>query len=99
MAGFKQKGKTSEKKPDEKKSSTNLPAAPAPSAVAGPIDYSADAGAGLEGADKDSYAIPFLLALQPLSPQVVDKTVAGAEAGMLMNSVSLELRKEAFFIP
>jgi len=73
--------------------------APANTAVSAAIDYAADAGAGQEGADKDSYAIPFLLALQPLSPQVVDKTVAGAEAGMLMNSVTLDLYKEVFFIP
>jgi hypothetical protein len=74
-------------------------AAAAKTAVGAVIDYAADAGAGLEGADKDSYAIPFLLALQPLSPQVVDKTVAGAEAGMLMNSVTLDIYKDVFFIP
>ena len=58
------------------------------------VNYEADACAGREGADKDSYAIPFLLVLQPLSPQVVDKLVPGAEAGMLLNSVTNELYKE-----
>jgi hypothetical protein len=67
--------------------------------TAAAIDFSQDAGAGQEGADKDSYAIPFLLVLQPLSPVVVEKTVAGAEAGMIMNSVTNELFKELFLVP
>lgn len=67
--------------------------------VAGSIDYSADAGAGTEGADKDSFAIPFLLVLQPLSPVVVDETVPGAKAGMIMNSVTNELFEKLYIIP
>src|SRR6266853_4865490 len=74
--------------------------APAPShAVGEAIDFAADARAGLEGADKESFAIPFILVLQPNSPAVVDKTVAGAESGMLMNSVTNDLFKEAFILP
>lgn len=73
--------------------------APANTAVGAVINYEADAGAGQEGADKDSYAIPFILVLQPLSPVVVEKTVAGAEAGMMMNSVTNDLAKELFLIP
>lgn len=63
------------------------------------IDYSADANAGQEGADKDSYAIPFLLVLQPLSPVVVEELVPGAKAGMIMNSVTNELFDELFLVP
>ena len=63
------------------------------------INFEADAGVGLEGADKDSYAIPFLVILQPLSPQVSEKTVEGAEAGMVMNSVTNELYKEIYVVP
>lgn len=74
-------------------------AAPASTAVGNVIDFSQDAGAGQEGADKDSYAIPFLLVLQPLSPVVVEKLVPNAEAGMIMNSVTNELYKELFLVP
>lgn len=77
----------------------NEVAAPAKTAVGAAIDFSQDAGAGQEGADKDSYAIPFLLVLQPLSPVVVEKLVPGAEAGMIMNSVTNELFKELFLVP
>lgn len=68
------------------------PAAQATGAVGAPINYEADAGAGTEGADIDSFAIPFLLLLQPLSPQVMgDKPVPGAAANMFINSVTNEL--------
>lgn len=76
-----------------------LPAEPQRTAMAAAIDFSQDAGAGIEGADKDSFAIPFLLVLQPLSPVVVEKTVPGAEAGMIMNSVTNELYKELYLVP
>lgn len=55
------------------------------------IDVGADSGAGMEGADKDSYAIPFLRVLQKLSPQCDEANAAfidGAKAGMLYNSVT-----------
>ncbi len=59
--------------------------------LAVPFDFEADAGAGMEGTDSDSFAIPFLRILQKLSPQC-DKAkaeyVEGAEPGMLFNSVS-----------
>lgn len=50
------------------------------------IDYAADAGAGLEGTDRDSFAIPFLTVLQPTSPQL--ETIEGAKAGGLINTVT-----------
>ena len=62
------------------------------------IDFAADAGAGLEGADKESFAIPFLLVLQPGSPQVLDATIEGARAGAMMNSVTQTLYPNELFI-
>lgn len=55
------------------------------------VNFSADAGAGMEGADKDSYAIPFLRVLQKLSPQCDEANaefITDAKAGMLYNSVT-----------
>jgi hypothetical protein len=71
----------------------NLPAAP--------INYEADKGRGLEGADKDSYAIPFIAILQPLSPQVAGKNtkIKGAQPGMFMETVTNELFDELNVIP
>lgn len=54
----------------------------------------ADFGAGFEGADKDSYAIPFIQLLQKMSPLVDEdspKHIQGAKAGMLYNTVSQKL--------
>lgn len=53
-----------------------------------------DFGAGFEGADKDSFAIPFLQILQKMSPMVDEddaKHVEGAKAGMLYNTVTQKL--------
>lgn len=52
------------------------------------------AGAGLEDADADAYAIPFLQILQSNSPQVKRSEAAyikGAQDGMIVNTVSQEL--------
>jgi hypothetical protein len=64
-----------------------------------PFDMSADAGRGVEGADKDSFAIPFLLVLQKGSPVVDDESVLGAKAGLLMNSITNELFPEVIVVP
>ncbi len=61
------------------------------------INYEADAGAGLEGADKDSFAIPFVAVLQGLSPAV--ETVEGAKPGLLLNTITNELYTEAQVVP
>jgi hypothetical protein len=48
----------------------------------------------MEGADSDSFAIPFLRILQPLSPQCTEhdaEYIEGAKAGMILNSVTGEL--------
>jgi len=61
-------------------------------AVAVPsMDFAADAGAGMEGASQESFAIPFLTVLQKGSPQVDEASGAaidGAKAGMLFENVT-----------
>lgn len=74
-------------------SKSNLPVttnASVPATVGAPIDFARDAGAGLEGAGMESFAIPMLLVLQKGSPQVDEasgKLVAGAKAGMFYESI------------
>lgn len=58
------------------------------------MDASDFGGAGFEGADKDSYAIPFIQILQKMSPIVDEdngKYIEGAKAGMLLNTVTQKL--------
>lgn len=58
------------------------------------LDYSADAGAGFENADKNSYAIPFLVVLQSGSPQCKKSDPAyikGATEGNIYNTVTGEV--------
>ncbi|HET8689559.1 MAG TPA: hypothetical protein VFM18_23360, partial [Methanosarcina sp.] len=66
-------------------------------AVAMAMDFSADAGMGMEGADKTSFAIPFLTMLQGLSPQV--ESVEGAKPGKFINTITNELFDEVLVIP
>jgi len=56
-----------------------------------------DAGKGIENADKDSFAVPFIICLQGLSPQL--ETVEGARPGLFINSVTNELFKTVNVIP
>jgi hypothetical protein len=62
--------------------------------VTSSIDFGADAGAGLEGADSASFAIPFLVVVQKMSP-ICDEASGSynpdAKPGMLMNTVTGEL--------
>lgn len=62
------------------------------------MDFAADAGMGTEGADKDSFAIPFLSILQPLSPQIADGK-EGAKPGKFINSVTEEMLDEVRIVP
>ena len=51
-------------------------------------------GGGFEGADKESFAIPFLQVLQKMSPLVDEddpKHIEGAKAGMFYNTVTQQL--------
>lgn len=60
-------------------------------AAAGLMDFAADAGAGMEGAGQESFAIPFLSVLQKGSPQVDEASgaaIEGARAGMLFENVT-----------
>lgn len=53
--------------------------------------FAADAGAGMEGATAESFAIPFLSVLQKGSPQVDEASgvaLEGAKAGMLFENIS-----------
>lgn len=78
-----------------KKQSTAVQAAEEKNtAVALAFDMGSDAGAGMETADRDSFAIPFLTVLQKISPQVDEadaKYVEGAKGGQLFNSVTQKL--------
>lgn len=64
-------------------------------------DFQADAGAGFEEATKDSFAIPFLAILQPLSPAVQPGAgkVPGAEVGKIINTVTKRCCDELRVIP
>lgn len=73
-------------------------------ALALPEDLIVPEGAGLEQADRESYAIPFLTILQKGSPQVDPDNgeyIEGAKAGMFLDTVSddvLDPEKEALRI-
>ncbi len=58
------------------------------------FDFEGDVGAGMEGTDKDSFAIPFLTVVQKMSPQVDEtdpKFIEKARPGMLTDTVTDEL--------
>jgi hypothetical protein len=61
------------------------------------IDFSADKGMGTEGADRHSFAIPFILMLQGQSPQL--DIVEDAKPGWFINSITNELAKEILVVP
>lgn len=66
------------------------------------IDFQADAGAGWEEVDKDAFAIPFIVILQALSPQVDEGDgayVENAKPGMFLNTVTGDLFNELEVIP
>lgn len=78
----------------EKKSEV-VAAAPQTKALTDPTSmFAGDAGAGMEGTGTESFAIPFLMILQKLSPQVDESsgaTVDGAKAGMLFENITRKL--------
>lgn len=66
------------------------------------VDWGNYAGAGTEEASADDYALPFLYVLQTNSPQVNKHDgayVEGAEAGMILNTVTNELFERVEVIP
>lgn len=74
-----------------KETSKEVATAPAGGGAVAVHDYGADAGAGFEGTTGADLSVPFLGILQSNSPQVEDKDPAGAESGMLFNTVTREL--------
>jgi len=57
---------------------------------------------GFEGASASSYAMPFLRILQKLSPEVDEDDAAyveGAEAGMIIHTITKELYEEVSIVP
>lgn len=61
-----------------------------------------DAGTGFEEATRESYATPFLVVLQDLSPQVKSKMpgyIKGAEPGMIFDTVSQKFYPNVRVIP
>ena len=98
--------KRADKKPDkllvklqEVEEARAISTRPTTSALATFGNMETIAGFGLEDTTADDYAIPFLRILQPLSPQVVDKTVEGAEAGDIIETATDELYTEVDLIP
>lgn len=87
---------------DSKQPGTAVGAA-ASTGVGQVMDFAADAGMGMEGADKDSFAIPFIVVLQSNSPQCEvtngQPLVPGAVAGRFLNSVTNEVFDEILLIP
>lgn len=83
--------------PAEEKKTTALATVKKNEVAVGAIDFSADSGMGMEGADKDSFAIPFLAVLQGLSPAL--KTVEGAKPGLIMNTVTNALYSALAVVP
>jgi len=86
-------------KPPSDKNEVATQTANANAVAVAELDFSGDAGMGTEGVDKDSQAIPFLVVLQSNSPAVVDETVPGAKAGLIMNSVTGELFEKIVLVP
>lgn len=66
-------------------------------ATVDPNMFADDAGKGMEGTDKDSYAIPFITLLQGLSPQL--ETVEAAKPGLFINTITNEISKTLRVVP
>ena len=88
---------TSNKQKKDAESTSTAVAEKKEFAVGAAMDFSADAGMGMEGTDKSSFAIPFITLLQGLSPQL--ETVDGAKPGLFINTITNELYSEVFVIP
>lgn len=71
----------------------------------GDVDFSQDAGRGMEGATQESFAIPFLVVLQKGSPQVDEASgvaIEGARQGMFFENVTGRMfdgKKGVVFVP
>lgn len=76
----------------EEKSEVSTQVEPTEVAAVSPdFDWQSDSGAGMEGADADSFAIPFLRVIQKTSPQIDEASSAfmpEARFGMFYNTVN-----------
>lgn len=100
MASTKTKAAAAPAAASKGKGSTAVAARPS-TAVGKPLDFFADAGKGLEGADKSSFAIPFLVILQSNSPACAPKKEGGLglAPAQFMDSVTNDVFEEGKFIP
>lgn len=81
-------------KPTQKDPSTEIAETSNAALAVSASMFAEDAGAGMEGATAESFAIPFLSVLQKGSPQVDEASGAaleGAKAGMLYENVNSKL--------
>lgn len=62
-------------------------------------EFQQDAGRGIENADKDSFAVPFILTIQSNSPILEDEEIEGAKPGKFFNSITGEIMDEVLVIP
>jgi len=60
-------------------------------------EFEADAGAGMENADSDSFSIPFLRVVQSNSPEVEE--LDNAKPGKIVNTATSELYDEVEVVP
>lgn len=71
----------------------NVPAVQSKSNLPANLDLRGMGATGMEGADRESFALPFLIILQKLSPQL-DKHkpeyIKGAEEGQILNTANQE---------
>lgn len=100
MATEKEATKTEDKNDAAAESTAVATAATTAVAVSEEISFDdellGDAGAGSEGIGLEHLTVPFLSILQPLSPQVQKgnaKYIKGAEAGMIMNTLTGQIYK------
>lgn len=75
-------------------------------ALAIPDEFKAAGRMGLEEADSESFAVPFLMILQKMSPQAdpdSEAYIEGAKAGMLYDTVTSEVidpdKEDVFILP
>lgn len=77
------------------KKEENLPA------IEEEFDFFESDGEGFENVDSETFSIPYLIVLQPLSPQIDEddpKYVTGAKPGMFLNTVTEELMNEVTLV-
>lgn len=86
-----------------KRETTELAEQPKAGALANIYDYGSEAGSGFENQTSADVKLPFITVLQDLSPQTKKNKpefIQGAEPGILINTVTLELMPDGVdFVP